>query len=142
MSGRLPHSNFPRESSSGQLMSISRPLGIVLLVLLSSAIGVETHALERSIRDLMQEGEVAGLSIVVIENGRIGWHRAFGVSNAETGEPLTEEAVFEAASLTKPVFAYAVLKLVDRGVLDLDTPLRRYLHEPVTDERMDLITAR
>ena len=123
-------------------MNVSRPLGIVLLVLLSSAIGAQ----ERSIQKLMEEGEVPGLSIVVIENGRIGWHRAFGVSNAETGEPLGEEAIFEAASLTKPVFAYAVLKLVDRGVLDLDTPLTRYLNEPVSDERMDermdLITAR
>ena len=90
----------------------------------------------------MQEGEVPGLGIVVIENGRIASHRDFGVANAETREPLTEEHIFEAASLTKPLFAYAVLKLVDRGVLDLDIPLSRYIDEPVTDERMKLITAR
>ena len=90
----------------------------------------------------MREGEVPGLSIVVIHHGRIAWHRAFGVSNRETGAALTEENVFEAASLTKPLFAYAVLKLVDAGKLSLDVPLHSYLPEPVSDERMKLITAR
>ena len=111
-------------------MISSRLLGCVLLCLAAAPIGAEMRTLERTIRQLMQEGEVTGLHIVVLENGRIRWQRAFGVSNAETGEPLSERAIFEAASLTKPLFAYAVLKLVDRGALDLDTPLNRYLSEP------------
>jgi len=49
---------------------------------------------------------------------------------------------FETASLTKAVFAYAVMKLVDAGGLSLDTPLSDYLPEPVSDERMKRITAR
>ena len=99
-------------------------------------------ALFTLIPQLMREGEVPGLSIVVIHHHKITWHRAFGVTNIETREPLTEESVFEAASLTKPVFAYAVLKLVDAGKLSLDRPLYDYLPEAVTDERMKLITAR
>jgi len=81
----------------------------------------------------MREGEVPGLSIVVIHRGRIAWQHAYGV---------TDRTVFEAASLGKPVFAYAVMKLVDAGVLSLDVPLHQYLPEPVADERMKLITAR
>jgi len=91
---------------------------------------------------LMQEGEVPGLSIVVIHEGRVAWHEAFGVANADTRAPLTHDAMFESASLTKPVFAYAVMKLVDAGDLSLDVPLHRYLPEPVADERMKQITAR
>jgi len=91
---------------------------------------------------LMTAGEVPGLSIVVIRGGKIAWHRAYGVANAETDAPLTDRTIFESASLTKPVFAYAVLKLVDAGVLALDVPLQQYLPEPVSDERMTRITAR
>jgi hypothetical protein len=53
----------------------------------------------------MRDGEVPGLSIVVIHDRRIAWHQAYGVANAELRVPLTENAMFESASLTKPVFA-------------------------------------
>jgi len=101
-----------------------------------------TADVDRLIPRLMSEGEVPGLSVVLIRDGRIAWHRAYGMANAETRAPLTERAVFESASLTKPVFAYAVLKLVDAGVLTLDAPLDAVLREPVADERMKQITAR
>ncbi|HKR63602.1 MAG TPA: serine hydrolase [Thermoanaerobaculia bacterium] len=91
---------------------------------------------------LMREGDVPGVAIVRIHDGRIQSHRSFGVANAETRQPLRDDAVFETASLTKPVFAYAVMKLVDAGVLALDVPLSRYLDEPLPDERMKRITAR
>jgi CubicO group peptidase (beta-lactamase class C family) len=97
---------------------------------------------DRAIPRLMSDGEVPGLSIVVIRGSKIAWHQAYGVANAETGAPLTEGTVFEAASLTKPVFGYAVLKLVDAGMLSLDAPLAAALPEPVADERMKRITAR
>ena len=51
---------------------------------------------------LMTAGEVPGLSIVVIRGGKIAWHRAYGVANAETDAPLTDRTIFESASLTKP----------------------------------------
>src|SRR5262249_11831103 len=52
--------------------------------------------------------------------------------------------IFEAASLTKPVVAYAALKLADSGQLDLDAPLSKYLPEPYIkdDDRLKLITTR
>lgn len=83
--------------------------------------------LEEAVPQLMEKANIPGLSIAVIRDGEIIWHKGFGVKNAKTGEPANEETIFEAASLTKPLFAYAVLRLVDEGVLDLDTPLIRYL---------------
>jgi CubicO group peptidase (beta-lactamase class C family) len=52
--------------------------------------------------------------------------------------------VFEAASVSKTVFAYAVMKLCEKGVMNLDTPLTRYTSERFLtgDPRLDLITAR
>lgn len=100
--------------------------------------------LEQRVPQLMQAGDVPGLAIAVIQDGREAWHRGYGVMNVSTGAPVTDSTVFEAASLTKPVFAYAVLRLVDRGILSLDQPLSRYLPEPFVkdDPRIDQVTAR
>lgn len=97
-----------------------------------------------TIQSLMRAAEIPGLSIAVVRARDIIWSGAFGVASTETREPVTEATVFEAASLSKPVFAYAVLRMVERGELDLDQPLwelhpyPRLEHDP----RARLITAR
>jgi CubicO group peptidase (beta-lactamase class C family) len=83
--------------------------------------------LQNEIPILLKEGRVPGLQIALVRDGKIIWHQSFGVKNVKTGEPVTEETIFEAASLTKPFFAYYVMKLVDEGTLDLDKPLASYL---------------
>lgn len=83
--------------------------------------------LENAIPRLLDEGIVPGLSIALVQKGELSWHRGFGVKNALTKEPVVANTTFEAASLSKPVFAYAVLKLVDAGRMELDTPLSKYL---------------
>ncbi|MCI0694305.1 serine hydrolase [candidate division KSB1 bacterium] len=101
--------------------------------------------LQQRIPQLMQDGDVPGLSIALIRDEKLAWHQGFGVKNAETKEPVTDGTVFEAASLSKPVFAYAVLKLVDSGKLDLDKPLNQYLpgnYDVGDDPRLSQITAR
>ena len=84
-----------------------------------------SESLVVALSELMKKGDVPGMSIAVIRDGKLAWNRGFGVKNSSTKEAVTEETVFEAASLTKPVFAYAVLKLVYQGKLDLDMPLNK-----------------
>ena len=101
--------------------------------------------LERDIPELLRKGNVPGLSMALIRNGKTYWAHGFGVKNAKTKQAVTVETVFEAASLSKPVFAYGVLKLVDEGKLDLDTPLTKYLpgsYDVKDDDRINQITAR
>lgn len=102
--------------------------------------------LEKNLPALMKAADIPGISIALIRGGKTVWTHAFGVKNSETKEAVTEETVFEAASLTKPVFAYAVLKLVDAGKLDLDAPLNKYLpgnyDVEASDARLSQITAR
>ncbi len=101
--------------------------------------------LEQLIPQLMKDGDVPGLSIALARGGELVWHKGFGVKNTKTNEPVTDGTVFEAASLSKPVFAYAVLKLVDAGKFDLDKPLNQYLpgnYDVGDDSRLGLITAR
>ncbi len=69
---------------------------------------------------------VPGIAIAVVEVGALAWSRCFGVTHAERGTPVDDGTLWEAASLSKPVFAYAVLQLVDRGQLGLDVPLVEY----------------
>ncbi len=91
----------------------------------------------------MKDGEVPGLSIAVINDAKVVWQKSFSVVNSATNQPVSDDTIFEAASLSKPVFAYGVLRLVEKGKLDLDTPLVKYLPKPYVqnDERAGLITA-
>lgn len=99
--------------------------------------------LKSEVPGLMEQGGVPGMSIALIRDGKTIWLHGFGVKDKKTGEPVQTDTVFEAASLSKPVFAYGALKLVDQGKLDLDTPLSSYLPKPyVPDERVGKITAR
>src|SRR5580704_17595024 len=101
-------------------------------------------ALEKEIPEALLDGTVPGMSIALIRDGKTFWAHGFGVKDVKTNQLVTEETTLEAASLSKPVFAYGVLKLVDAGKLDLDAPLTKYLPQRYVegDERLDKITAR
>ncbi|UOY06221.1 serine hydrolase [Muricauda sp. SCSIO 64092] len=87
---------------------------------------------------------IPGVSLAVIKEGKVVYHNTYGFKNAYTQAPVDSNTLFEAASITKPVFAFAVCRLVEKGVLDLDRPLYTYLpfEEIAHDERYKLITAR
>jgi CubicO group peptidase (beta-lactamase class C family) len=74
----------------------------------------------------MQALGVPGMGIAVVEAGKLAWSRGFGMADVERGTPVDDATLFEVASMSKPVFAYAVLQLVDRGKLSLDAPLVHY----------------
>src|SRR5689334_17651539 len=65
--------------------------------------------LEKHIPEWMQEHTVPGVSIVLIKQGRIFWRRALGVTSTISKSPVNNDTIFEAASMSKPVFAYAVM---------------------------------
>jgi CubicO group peptidase (beta-lactamase class C family) len=124
---------------------------VFLLILSSSAIAQTASPndsaiaqLQTGIPNFMQQADIPGLSIALIRHGKTEWLHAFGVKNAQTNQPVGADTIFEAASLSKPVFAYGVLKLVDQGKLSLDTPLTSYLPKPYIDgdPRLEKITAR
>src|SRR3984957_9767150 len=69
---------------------------------------------------------VPGVSVAVIHNGKLEWARGFGVARAG-GNPVTSNTLFQAASISKPITALAVLRLVDSGKLNLDTDVNEYL---------------
>jgi len=83
------------------------------------------------------------VSIAIVRDGQLAWRRAFGVKDTGTNEPVDVDSVFAACSDTKPVFAYGVVKLCEKGVLDLETPLTKYTTRRITaDPRIERITTR
>ena len=73
-----------------------------------------------TLAERMEQLRVPGVSIAVIEGFEVAWARGYGVRDADSGEPVTTETLFQAASISKPVAAAAALQLVEEGVLNLD----------------------
>ena len=87
-------------------------------------------AIDAEVGKIMTRTHAKGMGVAVIDRGKVGYIRAYGVRNAK-GDPLTKDTVMYGASLTKTVFAYTVMQLVDQRKLTLDAPLKTYLDKPV-----------
>ena len=100
--------------------------------------------LEKQIPTWLELTSTSGLSMAVIDAGKLAWRGAFGFKDLVSRALVDHETVFEAGSVSKTVFAYAIMKLRDRGTIDLDAPLTSYMPERFLegDPRLDLITAR
>lgn len=104
---------------------------------------VDDAQCQQQIGDAMSAVNIAGLGIAVVDGDQIAYSKVFGTLNNPARRPLTLTTQFQAASLSKPVFAYLVLKLCEGGLLALDTPLMRYWSKPpCADRRATQITAR
>jgi CubicO group peptidase (beta-lactamase class C family) len=110
----------------------------------SNATWIPSGELVRDLPRLMRIAGVPGVAIAVVDHGKLAWSRSFGVKNILTGDPVRDDTLFEAASMTKPVFAYVVMRLADEKHLNLDKPLVQY-RRPAnlgSDPNLERITAR
>ncbi|MFN8669797.1 MAG: serine hydrolase domain-containing protein [Gemmatimonadaceae bacterium] len=80
-----------------------------------------------SLAERMAHHKVPGVSIAVVDSGRIVWARGFGLKESGTNDSVTATTIFQAASISKPVAATGMLRLVEEGKLALDTPVNDYL---------------
>jgi CubicO group peptidase (beta-lactamase class C family) len=87
----------------------------------------ERYGPPASLADRMAYYNTPGVSIAVVEAGRVAWAKGFGVRERGRPEPVTERTLFQAGSISKPIFALAVMRLVQEGRLDLDEDVNRYL---------------
>src|SRR3954451_22855243 len=86
-------------------------------------------ALDAALRAAMEENGVPGVVALVTDRQRVLYRGAFGVADVATGRPLTLDALFRIASMTKPVTSVALMQLVEQGRLGLDDPAEKYLPE-------------
>lgn len=75
---------------------------------------------KKNIQQQMHEMKIPAVSIAVIQDGKIEWAKAYGVLSAKTDQKANCQTRFQAGSVSKPVAAFAILTLVQKGFLDLD----------------------
>jgi CubicO group peptidase (beta-lactamase class C family) len=68
-----------------------------------------------------------GVSIAVVDGGRVAWERGFGVRTGGQSDPVDADTLFQAGSISKPIFALGAMRLVEQGRLALDDDIQQYL---------------
>ncbi|MHA1929053.1 MAG: serine hydrolase domain-containing protein [Candidatus Thorarchaeota archaeon] len=92
---------------------------------------------------LMNQFNVPAVSLSVVRNGKTVHNLGMGIAGGDSNQPVSVQTRFRASSLSKPVFTFAVFKLIKQGILSLDEPLSNYFPERyVNDSRIEKISAR
>jgi len=95
-------------------------------------VGMSSERLERISQVVgrhIAAGDVAGVVTLVARHGRIVHFEAQGVMDVDSGRPMTTDAIFRLASMSKPITAVAVMMLVEEGEIRLADPVSRYIPE-------------
>ncbi|MEP6713217.1 MAG: serine hydrolase domain-containing protein [Ferruginibacter sp.] len=113
---------------------------------------ISNTAIDSVTQKLMDAAGVTGLSLGIVNDNKISYVKSYGYKNKATNQLSDTATTYYAASFSKSVFAYLVMQLVDKGIINLDKPLYKYLPKPLPeyenykdlagDERWKLITAR
>ena len=99
--------------------------------------------LDGIITDFLGRHEIPGLAVGVVVDGRVVLAEGYGMANAEEELPVTSKTLFHVASVSKTFVATAVVQLAEKGEIDLDSPIARYLpYFELDDERAGAITVR
>jgi CubicO group peptidase (beta-lactamase class C family) len=99
--------------------------------------------LEPKIKEEVQKGRLPGFAIGVVKNGKLIYAKGFGVAKLGGTTAITSKSLFHMASVTKTFVATAVMQLSEKGKIDLDAPVIRYLpYFKLNDERYRTITIR
>lgn len=92
---------------------------------------LSTDSLTVKIKQLARDANVQGMAVAVFNENQPVYQNVFGYRNFQTKTDLTDSTNVYGASLSKAVFSVLVMKLVENGVLDLDTPLESYLPKKI-----------
>jgi CubicO group peptidase (beta-lactamase class C family) len=131
-------------SKTKKRIVLKRPLKLILVIMLPFILlflipalvatldedTVDYTALESYITSEMKRNMVPGLSMVIFKDQQTLYSKGFGVKSSATGAPVSEDTIFQGASFSKTLTAYAALMLMESGKLSLDEPLSKYLKQP------------
>jgi CubicO group peptidase (beta-lactamase class C family) len=129
-------------NSFGQQSQVKRPDGKT----------ISTNRVDAIVKKLLDTADIPGLQLGIINSNKLSYVKSYGFKNKAKNELNDTSTTFYAASLSKSLFAYVVMQLIDKGLIDLDKPLYTYLPKPLPeydnykdlagDDRWKLITAR
>ncbi|MEO8451247.1 MAG: serine hydrolase domain-containing protein [Gemmatimonadota bacterium] len=129
------------------IQPVSRVLVALTLVAAGPALAQTAPDLTKQIRDSVEAWrgrlQPTGLVVGVYRHGSVVFAEGFGVRRLGSSEPVTTRTVFHLASVTKPFVATAVMQLVEKGKVDIDQPVTRYLpYFRIKDPRATGITVK
>ena len=87
------------------------------------------EVLDASLKSFVEEDRIAGQVVLVLRNGQVAFSAANGWRDKEDGETMTEDTIFRIASQTKAIVSTGIMVLQERGKLDINDPLGRYIPE-------------
>lgn len=102
-------------------------------------------SLDPRVRGYLEAFATPGAAVALIENGRIVLERGYGRADAEGAVPVTPATGFNVGSISKTFTAWGVMRLVERGAIELDAPVSRYLTRwsfPASEFDVDAVTVR
>ena len=132
-------------SQSGATLAVAIALAVPWSISQAQMAADRYHQkLQPVIEKLIQQQELPGFAIGVVEDNRLVYTAGFGVARLDRkDDPVTVRSLFHMASITKTFVATSVMQLVEKGKVDLDTPVVHYLpYFHLADERYKTITVR
>lgn len=114
---------------SGGAMAVGAGLApsVIAQATVSTQSWVPDEAMLVRLEKLFASHNVAGASFAILEQGEVAWTGAYGHRNAAMRDPVTDTTLFQLASLSKPIFAYIVMNMIEHGRLSLDDRLADYV---------------
>jgi CubicO group peptidase (beta-lactamase class C family) len=113
---------------------------------------VSSAEIDKTVKRLMDAANVQGLNLAILNNKKTVFIKSYGFKNKPDNTLLNTSTIVYAASFSKAVFGYLVMKLVEEKIIDLDKPIYKYLKKPIpdyeyfsdlkNDDRWKLITPR
>lgn len=111
-----------------------------IFVFLLFAICVRADEVDRYVRAQLAERHIPGAAIAVVKNGRVVKTEGYGLASVEFSAPVTKETVFEIGSVSKQITAAAIMLLVEKGKINLDEKISKYL--PATPDAWKNVSVR
>lgn len=104
----------------------------------------QAQNLDEFMKRILTEAAIPGLAVARLEDGEVKFLGSYGFADVDAGRRVTNETLFNIASISKPILGVVLLQLVDRGLLDLDRDINDYLPFRVDNPHIDgeVITVR
>lgn len=87
------------------------------------------RSISSTVEEILSQKQEAGIQVLVQHKGKTVYNQAFGYRDIESKAPLQTDSVYRFYSMTKPLTSVAVMMLVEEGMLDLQSPVAKYLPE-------------
>lgn len=102
-------------------------IALILLTRLQALSPERIVSIEKALEAERERQGIVGMSAAIVVSGDLKWTRGFGLSDLENNVPARAATMYRLGSIAKPITATAVMQLVEKGTIDLDEPIHRYV---------------